>query len=284
MRSLLLIVLYNKEIRDSQTVVSLLKTNYAGELLIFNNGPKSILQDNAILNTLKSKYERVYFEEDVSNRPLSVMYNDVLLKEGYDEYFLFDDDTSLPIDFFDIEKDKSDIVIPLIKNFSNEEVFYPLVNGKVEYTLGILKNSDYVLSVGSGLMLSKSLVDKFLRNNLKPFDERFSLYGVDFSLFRRIDILKSLGEQVYIKVYGRLNHSLSRIDEKTSKWREIERLTDKILTKIHYSKRSPIVTYSHIAFIVLQKICVGDITSAKIILKLIKSKCHPRSEIFKSRW
>ncbi|MCC3719626.1 hypothetical protein LLQ54_13655 [Rouxiella badensis] len=284
MRSLLLIVLYNKQVKDAKTINSLLKSNYQGEIYIFNNGPNSIELNNDTRKSLEGKFVKVHFEQDVNNRPLSVMYNDILSLKGYDEFYLFDDDTEVPVDFFNLAVCDADLILPIIRDTADIESFYPLVNGHVKTTYGDLENGANVLSVGSGLKLSSSLLDKFHKHNMKPFDERFSLYGVDFSLFRRINILNSMGETVSITVRGVLNHSLSRIESKPSKWRETERLSDQILTKIHYSRRAPITTYSHIFYLAVARIIRGDFYSARLILRLAIRKCHPRSEKYKFRW
>ncbi|MCC3733303.1 glycosyltransferase family 2 protein [Rouxiella badensis] len=284
MSSLLLIVLYNKKIEASQTLATLLDSNYQGEIFIFNNGPNSVSLDEPLLSSLESKFAKVHFEQDITNRPLSVMYNDILSLPEYDVFYLFDDDTSIPSDFFETPFTDSDLGLPIIRDVSNNQAFYPAVNDCIALEQGPLHNNDDVISIGSGLIISRSLLDKFCRHKLKPFDERFSLYGVDFSLFRRIRNLKSSGEVIKISIKGELSHSLSRVGGKKSKARELERIIDRVLCKIHYSNRLPILTYGHLACMVLISLLKFDFKTARVIIMVIRDKCHPRSKKFKFRW
>lgn len=284
MRSLLLIVIYNKQLKDASTLTSLINSNYHGDVFIFNNGPALIDFSEGIRHPIEKRFGNVYFEQDVSNKPLSVMYNDILSIDGYDYYYLFDDDTSIPCNFFSVHSEPSDLNIPVIKDTFNEKVFYPLVNNKIFDKQVSLNNNDDIISIGSGLMLSQKLLGVFRRHNMKPFDERFSLYGVDFSLFRRIRILKFRGEFFSINIKGIICHSLSRVDVAPSKTRNIERIIDQVLCKIHYSRRLPIITYPHLGLLILTSAIKGDFITSKIIINLIRDKCHPRSKCFKSRW
>lgn len=62
-----------------------------------------------------------------------------------------------------------------------------MYNADIPYTFNV---NDKIISIGSGLVIYKSLVECFRKDNLKLFDERYALYGVDYSFFRRIQRIK----------------------------------------------------------------------------------------------
>src|SRR5690606_38106451 len=67
----------------------------------------------------------------------------------------------------------------------NNKLFYPLKNWypikENEYCLNY--REDCIFSIGSGLIITKNLVNHFKIKNINLFNEAFALYGVDFSLF-----------------------------------------------------------------------------------------------------
>ncbi|WP_368082658.1 hypothetical protein [Klebsiella michiganensis] len=189
---------------------------------------------------MQEKYSHINIFEDVNNRPLSTIYNDFLNIEDYDCYYLFDDDTAIPSNFFATEQHvEYDLSLPVIVSDKSGDAVYPIVNNNV-FTAGEFpfKDSDEVISIGSGLMINKSLVLKFKKIGIKPFDERFALYGVDYSLFRRLPFLKRAGYVVRMGISGMLHHSLSSEENHISAFRKRERLIDIVLTKLHYSEKS----------------------------------------------
>lgn len=159
-------------------------------------------------------------------------------------FFLFDDDTNVPNGYLSCSEENIDVRIPIIRTSANE-IMYPKIGSKVITSECIVPEDVFIYSIGSGLVIYKSLVELFTKLNLKLFDERYALYGVDVSLFRRIMKVKESGEQVVIKVEKEMIHSLSRIDESPSSFRLRERLIDNVITLRHYpkSKTSSIVFF-----------------------------------------
>ncbi|NYY80409.1 hypothetical protein DMH27_09765 [Raoultella planticola] len=91
MNALIIVVIYNKKIQSSQTLNSLLHTFATdSHLLIFNNGPESLELDDDIYKSLKDKFNNnIFIQEDLSNRPLSVLYNYAINEhKGYSYYCL----------------------------------------------------------------------------------------------------------------------------------------------------------------------------------------------------
>lgn len=243
MKTCICIVLYNKFIEDSVTFRKLkgigIIDNDDFQVVVVNNGPKSVSQDANL------KEYNVVLEEYLNNKPLSHVYNDLFKKHPqFERYLILDDDTSIQMDFFsDIEKyyyDGVDLQIPVIMDGKGCQRFYPLINKNVvseKLTLPItLDNSDSLLSVGSGMIIYRSLIKKFESMQMELFDRRYALYGVDFSLFRRIKLLGKNNVQVTIQIPTTLRHSLSRVDSDFSAWRHLERVYDYALSARFYSK------------------------------------------------
>jgi hypothetical protein len=107
----------------------------------------------------------------------------------------FDDDTIVPENYFifnDGDDEKFDLMIPMIIDVVTNKICYPVVNGEIVNTEEnkIFAEKDSYISIGSGLVIFNKLVSKINKRYGTVFDERFALYGVDYSLFRRIDGLK----------------------------------------------------------------------------------------------
>ncbi|WP_220676571.1 glycosyltransferase family 2 protein [Klebsiella pasteurii] len=285
MKAITLVVIYNKKIEDSTTIKSLLLSNYTGDLYIFNNGPSAISVSASYLELLQGKYSLINIIEDVSNRPLSTIYNDFLNTGDYDYYYLFDDDTTIPSNFFAAEQQiEYDLSLPIIVSAKSSDVVYPIVNNKVFHEREFPFNeSDEVISIGSGLMVNKSLILKFEKIGLKPFDERFALYGVDYSLFRRLPFLKRAGYAVRLGISGTLHHSLSSEENHISAFRKRERLIDIMLTKLHYSRRKGPLQLLSILKTLAEHAVKSDFQNFKMLLEVCLHREHPRSTQYRNR-
>lgn len=283
MKKITLVILYNKKISESTTLRSLLLTKYYGELVIFNNGPIEISSNCSIFHELEHLCSSVILEQDVSNRPLSMVYNQFLSRAGYNNYFIFDDDTCIPPDFFSSKENKvCDLSLPVIISDRTNDIFYPIINSKpYNFSDSDISDKDDFISIGSGLMINDSLIDIFKENEMQLFDERFALYGVDYSLFRRISILKKIDVPIKIDVSGCLVHSLSSEDEKISKFRQRERLIDVMLTKLHYSERKGISKFLSLGKTLLKNFLAVGIHNGMTILLVLIYKEHPRSHKIK---
>lgn len=275
--SLILVVLYNKDVDKSESLKSLLNIkNISADILIFNNGPKRLEQNSSFIKGLEEKYKKVYVAEDVQNRPLSVLYNGVLTEyKRYKTFYIFDDDTFIPNDFFTKTIDKiesNDLVIPQIISDTEHSVCYPLING-VPYDRNTgIKSTDTVYSIGSGLVISLTLIEKFERSGIDLFDNRYALYGVDFSLFRRIRSLMQAGMKINIAVAGSLNHSLAKRKKNKESWRKQEITIDQVLTSKFYTKG-----YLGFMWVLIKKLLKFDFANFYLACKIYKLGCHPRS-------
>ncbi|MCE7492400.1 glycosyltransferase family 2 protein [Klebsiella pneumoniae] len=243
-RTLVVVILYNKKIVDSLTIDSINDSSLENAtLFVVNNGPSIVTLNDECAPFLSRPNNDVKLFNYTENRPLSVIYNECLSVSDYDKYVFFDDDSSFERDYFDEPQnfamidEKVDLLLPQIIDKTTGGVTYPRGVKLGDYEAGfIFPQDNYFYSIGSGLIIYKSLIDKFNNYNLSLFDERFALYGVDLSLFRRIERLKKQNVVIKAMVTGKIFHLLSSTSEKMTEWRYRERLYDKVLSIKYYSK------------------------------------------------
>lgn len=271
----MLVILYDKTLEESQTLISLsVFSKKINNLVIVNNGPNKIDPSTNFFENLESKHNNVELINYIENKPLSWIYNEFI--ENYkDDYMVFlDDDTPLDEVFENKIFSTSDVDVELPKIFalSDNQQYYPIVNNSVYCNEGIIDNNNIIYSIGSGLIFSKKTIEIFKSKNIKPFDERFALYGVDTSFFRRLNLILREGADMVISSSTKLNHSLSRTEGKISEWRYIERLYDIVLSVKYYQNYKALR---------LLKIIIKNIHNlgfVKIILKTYYRGVHPRCE------
>lgn len=275
MKNVILVILYNKKIEDSVTLKSLLKVDLTDYfLIIYNNGPYALCKDQLYFD-LEDNTGEIELVNDLNNKPLSMIYNSVINKsENAENIIIFDDDSSIPNDFFIFPLwEQVDLMIPMIKSTTSNEIFYPISNYSIITMPKEIRNEEFIISIGSGLIINKKIREKFKTHGIDLFDEQFSLYGVDFSFFRRIQQLKNKGEIINIRIHSYLIHSLSKLELKQEKWRENERLHDAILSAIHY--KTGYKKYGALAKYILRYLIKLDFSSLKLIINDLKYKSHP---------
>lgn len=284
MKTLVLVVLYNKIISESFTLTSLnCLENNNFDLIIVNNGPLSILNDfkghDIKVNGSTQLIEYLW------NKPLSNLYNDVINNNpNYDRYILLDDDTQIPNKFInnlnDNFEENINMQLPLIKNISDNKIYYPRVNNKIVDNKILLENISLYNefhSIGSGLVLYKSLVDIFKKYNLKIFDERFVFYGVDVSIFRRIMFLKQKYKVFFnIRVVSCLDHSLSEHEANFSDWKKREMLYADVLMIRHYCDNNFILIIRFSKYL-LKNLIKLNINKIILSIKTFFRGSHPKS-------
>ncbi|EMO6444628.1 hypothetical protein LUS60_08805 [Raoultella planticola] len=273
------VVLYKKQmLADSKTLASL--EPYIGllhNITIVNNGPDVLLEDESIYY----KSENVAIIEHLKNRPLSSIYNDFIRTNDCDRFIILDDDTTITNSYiFNLvfNENKYDLGLPIIKSTHDNKSYYPVCSGvnnirneDVEY---IHKKGSY--SISSGMIISSELADYLFAIFGSIFDERFSLYGVDISLFRRIDKLIDRKE-ILIRSGVILEHDLSKFSNTISDFRKKELLIDLILQNNLYGSNRIKIFLKNIMFII-KGICFVDQGYFKQIMYSLIYKKHYRSE------
>lgn len=228
-----LVVIYNKLICDSQTLVSLGKKQFTEDdlLVIWNNGPNKIE-----LGTDFSVFHHVELIQTIENLSLSTIYNKTITDRSFDRIVILDDDSSLTCEYLSAVKTigRESIGIPQI--WSSGKVRSPKVKtGLLSYGT---KNQGVkqLFAIGSGLVLGQEFCNCLIREYSSVFDNRFKFYGVDSSLFYRMISCKDISVNNQ-KLLPGFEHSLSRLEVETSEvnqFRRKERGNDLGLTLRNY--------------------------------------------------
>ncbi|WP_413725044.1 glycosyltransferase family 2 protein [Sodalis sp. RH16] len=283
MKTLLLVILYDKEIDKSLTLECISQGDFKNcDLVIVNNGPQKIVLEGSFHSLLMDVVSKIELREYLDNRPLSWIYNEIIVDYIHYERIIFlDDDSHLNSNFLsNIDRfycDDIDIQIPKILERSDHQLYYPLVNGFIYdgHDGEIIDAEKDVLSIGSGLVIYRSLIDKFSHLNLEVFDSRFALYGVDFSLFRRVREMRKNNIYVKIQLVSYVNHSLSRASDNISEWRYKERLYDSVLSIRFYSKNT-FHSFLRLTKYLGGELLKGNVRSVPLIFKTYFIGKHPR--------
>ncbi|MDB4151158.1 hypothetical protein N9740_06640 [Pseudomonadales bacterium] len=232
----ILVLLYNKEIKDSNTLNSLteLKDQYHNaKLIIWNNGPSPL--NNVDCQDFKDLGYDVSIEETINNESLAVIYNKFLVMERAKKYVLLDDDSVLNATYILASSNctGTDVGMPIITTLGS--IQSPRIDDKPYSPEIELDDNCKIITIGSGLVIGVDIVNKLKDNYDGVFDERFYLYGVDSTFCLRLFYSK-LNDK--IKVISGFSHSLSRLEKesiKQTKFRQLERSYDLGLTLRHYS-------------------------------------------------
>ncbi|MCL1090121.1 hypothetical protein L2744_11045 [Shewanella profunda] len=233
----ILVLLYNKGVCESNTLNSLLISKLKFEdckLVVWNNGPNQIKFEN--YETLINMGFDISFIETVDNESLAKVYNKFINLFIARRYLILDDDSVLNDIYLKkaLESDQQKLTIPIITNHGITQG--PFVDGVV-YTEGkFTKVKHSIVAVGSGLIIGHGVIDLLLNHYGSIFDDRFYLYGVDSTFFKRINNLKLFNN---IEVIQGFEHSFSRLEIEnpdTIKFRKKERTYDIALTNIFYNE------------------------------------------------
>ncbi|WP_351009484.1 hypothetical protein [Shewanella sp. S1-58-MNA-CIBAN-0166] len=206
----ILVVVYNKILSESKTLNALLKSGFdfsGSKIIVWNNGPCSI-DFNKECFEFKSDCE-VEFFETLDNSALSVIYNHAINFNNADKYIFLDDDSDLSVDYFESLKyvDSKSVGVPIIKTYNY--IVSPTIDNLDLTPNIIINNYSSVMGIASGLVVGRSVVNRFRGQFNSVFDERFYLYGVDTSFFFRLCNLKV---ETPLCILNGFSHSLSRLE------------------------------------------------------------------------
>ena len=281
MKTLILVVLYNKRLEKSKTLNSLGKV--AGEgfsLLIVNNGPSDIREDDDFILNARLYIKELKLQNFIHNKPLSHIYNDVIDQyPDFDRYVLLDDDTEITSSFLNspsIDSKDLFVIVPKIIDSNTGLNSYPQVNKTVyKGDDGFLPTSEDVLSIGSGVIIYKKTIEIFNNLGVKLFNENYALYGVDMSFFRTINSINKNTGLIRIYVKGSLIHEMSSTSGEVSAWRKTERLYDELLTYIYYSKSTP-SKFFNLGRLLCKELLRLRLTNFYKAILVLFTKKHPR--------
>ncbi|WP_414164215.1 hypothetical protein ACMGGS_20940 [Superficieibacter sp. BNK-5] len=206
----ILVILYNKEINESNTINSLAYANMFFEkinLCIYNNGPNRIKENVDVFNNCHDFNLNIV--QSLKNESLARIYNDFIQSNKSEKYLILDDDSIVNREFINavLSARGNEVLIPIIH--SGREVVGPEVNGELVSVEQQCAENDRVMSIGSGITLGNEVVNILHKKYGQVFDERFYLYGVDTTFFHRMYQLKLCK---CIRIIAPINHSLSRLN------------------------------------------------------------------------
>lgn len=228
----ILVLLYNKQLADSQTLRSLIHSRVdfsTCRLVIWNNGPSEILKH--LDDCSYGGWQSIELVQTIENKPLSYIYNK-LIDDYKSEYYIFlDDDSTLNDGYLEaVINNQNDVVVPEI--YSLGVARSPTVDGN--FSSGPFQVSDKVVAIGSGIRISHDIALRVKEYYGDVFDNRYAFYGVDTTFFLRLFHLKL---SATIEVVNGFDHNMSRLEiesQTMSRFRKIERTLDLGLTLRHY--------------------------------------------------
>ena len=235
-KTAILVLLYNKEIYDSETILSLVNLGEHSlntKIIIWNNGPKPF-QKGCVHDLEKIGYD-IEIKETLFNESLAVIYNKFLCEHKAEKYILLDDDSTLTQEYVICSSlcGLFDVGMPVITSLG--EIHMPKVNGVPYFSQIKLKDTSNVITIGSGLVIGNGIITLIKNKYKNVFDERFYLYGVDTVFCLR---LNEMGLTKNIKFICGFEHSLSRLENESVKvkaFRRLERSYDIGLTLRYYT-------------------------------------------------
>ncbi|HBQ3164907.1 glycosyltransferase [Klebsiella variicola] len=270
-----LVIIYDKKLEDSKTLQTLTNNTFLDfNLTIVNNGPNLIKDDEPFFIDISRRVRGTKLINRVENAPLSKLYNEFILNnKNSDYYIIFDDDSDVSPDFMHIVSlQEADILLPRIYSVDDNQYYYPIQDGVI-INESTKVDPGTIMSISSGLVLKKKLVDYFnIIYNGGIFDERFALYGIDTSFFLRLHKLSNRNK-IHAACISTIKHSLSRVSSVKSEFRTLERLYDAAITARHYPHFLTKRKFAHIILYYIYKLQFKYVFV--LLLYFIKGK-HPR--------
>lgn len=231
----ILVLLYNKEMKDSSTLNSLMKSTVQyskAKIVIWNNGPKKL--DITACPELSHLGYQIEVVETISNDSLAVIYNRFIKANSAKKYILLDDDSELSEEFISASANSQPehLSLPVITN--NGKVQYPSIDRKRYSSKTTIKDHSRVTTIGSGLVIGINIVNALNQHYKSVFDERFYLYGVDTTFCLRVNESNQVKN---IQLISGFDHSLSKLESESTKmnnFRRIERSYERGLKLRYY--------------------------------------------------
>lgn len=215
--TIIIVVLSDKSYRQSTTLNCLMDKSYSeSDLLIINIGPESLKFDKDFIHTLGFYVRSIDIKEYLDERSLSGIYNSIIrAQQQYDRFIFFDDSSSIKkgyLNKLDSYYSKNvDLQLSNLRNGADGKIVYPIVDQLVSQVRDgvIIKTEQQIMSLGFGLVVYRSLIDKFYNMNQEVFDDSYSLYDIDCSFFIRLELLKGDGLNIGVQVVNTLGNELN---------------------------------------------------------------------------
>lgn len=217
----ILVLLYNKEISEANTLRSLLTLPIQfsnSRLVIWNNGPNKLV--NTDCDAFKQLGYEVSIKETLNNESLAVIYNQFIAENESEKYIFLDDDSALTNHYVSESSKLSGTQLGMPIITSEGKIQSPSIDHK-RYSKPInLTAKNKVRTIGSGLVIGGSVINKLNELYGSAFDERFYLYDVDTTFCLRLYQSKLTPQ---IQIISGFEHSLSRLTIESSELSEFRR-------------------------------------------------------------
>jgi len=282
------VVSYGKHSLDFPTMLALhaesarLPTR-STKLLVWNNGPHSFSEGevNALIASFPSSVH-VVVQDHLDNQPLSDVYNNVIRQVRSDRYCFLDDDSRPDGNYLSAlcSGTTADLIVPKIMS-GGQQHGPRIAKGLMREGVTVLEGASNFFAVGSGMALSRYLVDSLECCFGEAFDRAFAFYGVDTSLCIRLERL-ALNQSIAVCCAGTIDHDLSRLSAGAARspFRRTERGWDLGITLRRYPQWRFVKTA--LAAIVRDLAGTGTI-SARAFLSGYLAGAHPRSTANRKR-
>ena len=184
----ILVVIYNKECNNSDTIKSIIRTDIFSRFSV-------IVFDNSTIDTGNKEFcERhniIYYGFN-ENWGLSRAYNYVIerLPEGTEHLMIFDDDTSIPYKYFlnsfnYLHEGTADVYLPIVKESDTKRILSPLNSTKHKsgfQRLHTIEDLDYhrITAINTGMIINTEVYKKI------KYDENLFLDCVDHDFMTEV--------------------------------------------------------------------------------------------------
>lgn len=238
-----LVVLYGRKPCESTTIKALVLFSDLlknANIVIWNNGPHNIHYSE--YHFMKECGLQVSVAETIENIPLSWVYNKFIESFSSDYYVILDHDSSLTYEYLHdvMHSVHHGLSVPAVS--CDGKLHSPKVKrngkGRSAYSAGPFSKQDKVRAIGSGVVLSDQLAVIIKSQFGDVFDSSFAFYGVDTSIFSRVNRM-GLTDQVF--VISQFEHSLSNFENESAavkQFRRHEQSIDQGLRIRYYHDRS----------------------------------------------
>jgi GT2 family glycosyltransferase len=216
---LILVVLYKRSAKDSDTLKSLIKsTNNTYHLVIWDNSPNKISNEDFYF--LINNFRSINYIHDPANLPLSKVYNKVINQHlhKYELFAILDQDSILPDNYISI-------ILKTHENHLDIQLFIPIVNFKNKVispgkyylfkgfrwkkpSIGIIKSKN-VVCINSGITIRS----KYFNKHNFLYNEELTFYGID------IDFMLNYHKyEKYLFILDiKINHDSALLNTKNNK-------------------------------------------------------------------
>jgi hypothetical protein len=154
----------------------------------------------------------VDIQETINNESLAKIYNKFIKLVKSHKYVILDDDSHLNENYLELALDATEceLCVPIITN--KNKIEGPKCNGIIVSQIKKFDVDDKLMAIGSGMVIGNKVVSDIAAIYGSTFDERFYLYGVDYTFCHRVNQISSID----IRIIQGFEHSLSRLTDEAS--------------------------------------------------------------------